>query len=137
MCRAPRRYALIAVLGTTFLSACGGDTTGPSGPSGPPVIADVNGATQPSGPKGSTVVIDGQNFGTTQGSGALLFTNTTRRIVSASDWTNTFIVTTVPSGAATGPVVVKTSGGTSNAVTFTLTQNAAFSPSAITWTATS
>ncbi len=142
MCRAPRRYALIAVLGTTFLSACGGDTTGPSGPSGPPVVADVNGATQPSGPNGSTVVIDGQNFGAAQGSGTVLFSNgaggtVSAVIASAGDWTNTIIVTTVPSGAATGAVVVKTSGGTSNAVTFTLTQNAAFSPSTISWTATS
>ena len=110
MCRAPRRYALIAVLGTTVLSACGGDTTGPSGPSGPPVVADVNGATQPSGPNGSTVVIDGQNFGAAQGSGTVLFSNgaggtVSAVIASAGDWTNTIIVTTVPSGAATGAVV--------------------------------
>ena len=131
----------VCFLGALLLVGCGGGPTGPSGPSGPPVVADVNGATQPSGPTGSTVVIDGQNFGAAQGSGTVLFSNGTGGtvsavIASAGDWSNTFIVTTVPAGAATGPVVVTTTGGTSNAITFTLTQNAAFNPSTITWTAT-
>ena len=108
MDRAPHNFALLTLVAGVALAACGGDTTGPSGPSGPPVVADVNGATQPSGPNGSTVVIDGQNFGAAQGSGTVLFSNGTGGtvsavIASASDWTNTFIVTTVPSGAATGP----------------------------------
>lgn len=135
------RTTRVFLLGAVLLVGCGGGPTGPSGPSGPPVVADVDGATQPSGPTGSTVVIDGQNFGAAQGSGTVLFSNGTGGtvgavIASAGDWTNTFIVTTVPAGAATGPVVVKTTGGTSNAITFTLTQNAAFNPSTITWTAT-
>lgn len=136
-----RRTTRVCFLGALLLVGCGSGPTGPSGPSGPPVVADVNGATQPSGPTGSTVVFDGQNFGAAQGSSTVLFSNGSGGTVSAviaaaGDWSNTFILTTVPAGAATGPVVVKTAGGTSNAITFTLTQNAAFSPSTITWTAT-
>jgi hypothetical protein len=58
-------------------------------------------------------------------------------IASADDWTDGFIVTAVPSGAVTGPLVVETSEGTSVPVTFTVTQGAAFSPSTVSWTATS
>jgi hypothetical protein len=131
----------VTALATVALAACGSDSTGPSGLSGPPVLTDINGATQPSGPTGSTVVIDGQNFGTVQASATVLFSNGSGGtipavIASAADWSSTFIVTTVPAGAATGPVVVTTALGTSNAITFTLTQNAAFNPSTITWTAT-
>ena len=127
------------VIGLIATTACGGGTTSPS--LGPPVIAAVNGATLPSGPTGSTVVIEGQNFGPTQGSSAVLFSNgaggtVAATIASPSDWTGTFIVTTVPGGAATGNVVVETPAGTSAPVVFTLTQNAAFSPSTISWTAT-
>ena len=136
-----RKCALMTALATIALTACGSDSTGPSGLSGPPVLTDVNGATQPSGPTGGTVVIDGQNFGTVQASASVLFSNGSGGtipavIASAGDWSSTFIVTTVPAGAATGPVVVTTALGTSNAITFTLTQNAAFNPSTITWTAT-
>src|SRR5712692_955544 len=52
------------------------------------------------------------------------------------DWSNTLIVTTVPAGAATGNLVVKTSGGTSTAVVFTIAAKVAFSPSTILWTST-
>jgi hypothetical protein len=132
---------ILLAAATLTLAACGSDSTGPSGLSGPPVLADINGATQPFGPTGSTVVLDGQNFGNTQGSATVLFSNGTGGtvpavIASATDWSSTFIVTTVPAGAATGPVVVTTALGTSNAITFTLTQNAAFNPSTITWTTT-
>src|SRR3990172_12166016 len=57
------------LLAGSLLAACGHDSTGPHGASGPPVIADINGATQPSGPTGSTVIIEGQNFANSQGSG--------------------------------------------------------------------
>ena len=129
------------LLAGSLLAACGHDSTGPNGASGPPVIADINGATQPSGPTGSTVIIEGQNFANSQGSGEVLFSDgaggtVAAAIASPGDWTNTFIVTTVPSGAASGNVVVRTSLGTSNAVAFTLTQNAVFSPSTISWSAT-
>jgi hypothetical protein len=129
-----------------LLASCGGGgggPTGPSGPSGPPVVTLVNGATVPSAPIGATVVIQGSNFGSGQAaaSGQVLFTNgtggpDTALIASAGDWSNTLIVTTVPAGAATGNLVVKTSGGTSTAVVFTIAAKVAFSPSTILWTST-
>ncbi len=133
--------ALAAAAG--LLTGCGGGGGGPTGPSVPPTVSDVNGATLPSGPIGSTVIIEGSNFGSTQSvaSGQVLFSNASGGTVAATiaspgNWTDGFIVTTVPSGAATGNVVVKTSLGTSNALTFTVTQNAPFSPSAVSWTST-
>lgn len=106
-----------------------------------PALQYVDGATKPSGNTGSTVILEGQAFGDRQGAGEVLFSNGTGGTIAAviaspSDWTNTFIVTTVPSGAASGDVVVQTGTGTSNALSFTLTSNATFSPSTISWTAT-
>src|SRR5574342_247699 len=106
-----------------------------------PALQYVNGATKPSGNAGSTVIVEGQAFGDRQGQGQVLFSNGAGGTIAAAiagpaDWTNTFIVTTVPAGAASGDVVVKTGTGTSNALSFTLTTNATFSPSAISWTAT-
>ena len=143
---------LIAVSVTTLfaallLGACGGGggsgPTGPTGPSGPPVVTLVNGATAPAAPIGATVVIQGSNFGTGQAaaSGQVLFTNgtggpDTALVASAGDWTNALIVTTVPAGAVTGNLVVKTSGGMSTALVFTIAAKVAFSPSTISWTST-
>jgi hypothetical protein len=103
----------------------------------------VNGATVPSAPIGATVVIQGSNFGSGQAaaSGQVLFTKgtggpDTALIASAGDWTNSLIVTTVPAGAATGSLVVKTSGGTSTPVVFTVAAKVAFNPSTVSWTST-
>lgn len=105
-----------------------------------PTLQYVNGATRPAGNVGSTVIIEGQGFGDVQGTGEVLFTTSTgtvaATIASADDWTNTFIVTTVPSGTVSGDVVVKTATGTSDALPFVVTSNAQFSPSTISWTAT-
>jgi hypothetical protein len=57
-------------------------------------------------------------------------------VQSAINWSDGFIVTTVPTGAATGNLVVQTSLGTSTAVVFAIAQNAPFSPSTVAWTAT-
>jgi len=106
-----------------------------------PLLQYVNGATKPSGNAGSTVIVEGNAFGDRQGTGQVLFSNGTggtiaAAIASPADWTNTFIVTTVPSGAATGPVAVQTATGTSDSLTFTVTTNSTFSPSTIAWTST-
>src|SRR5713226_7430335 len=142
MCR-PVGSAVAIASAVILVAACGGGGGGPTGPSGPPVVTLVNGATLPSAPIGATVVIQGSNFGTGQAaaSGQVLFTNgsagpDTALIASAGDWTNTLIVTTVPAGAATGNLVVKTSGGTSTPVVFTVAAKVAFSPSAVSWTST-
>ena len=132
----------------TLIAGCGGGgSSGPTGPCGaapssPPVVTLVNGATQPSGPLGTTVVIQGANFGNCQAavSGQVIFTGSagpdTAAIASAADWTNGLLVTTVPAGTVTGPLVVKTSLGTSAAVTFTIAAKVTFSPSTISWSST-
>ncbi|HXI64131.1 MAG TPA: hypothetical protein VNH14_06485 [Gemmatimonadales bacterium] len=106
-----------------------------------PLLQYINGATKPSGNVASTVIVEGNAFGDRQGTGQVLFSNGAGGTVSAliaspADWTNTFIVTTVPSGAATGPVAVQTATGTSDSLTFTVTTNSTFSPSTISWTST-
>jgi hypothetical protein len=106
-----------------------------------PTLRYVNGATKPSGNTGSTVIIEGNAFGDVQGNGTVLFSNGSggtiaATIASPSDWTNTFIVTTVPSGAATGNLVVTNTTGTSNSLPFTVTETATFSPSVINWSQT-
>ena len=135
----------IAILSAaTVITACGG-SSGPTGPSGPPAVTLVNGATLPSGTAGATVVIQGTNFGTSQAaaSGHVVFSTTaggrdTATITSAGDWTNLLIVTTVPTGVPVGKdtLFVETSGGTSAAVVFTMVAKVAFSPSTVSWTAT-
>lgn len=107
-----------------------------------PVLSYVNSATKPSGNLGSTVIIEGNAFGDIQGpSGKVLFSDAAGNpveavIASAEDWTDKFIVTTVPQDAEDGPITVVTSVGTSNELPFNVTQNAAFSPSDINWTET-
>lgn len=107
-----------------------------------PTLQFVNGATLPSGNSGSTVILEGKAFGDRQGTGAIRFSDGAGGTINAviadpeNDWTDGFIVTTVPSGAETGDVVVVTATGTSNALPFTVTTEAAFSPSTILWTQT-
>ena len=138
--RFSRRGFLLLPVTLAILSGCH-SSDGPTGPSGPPNVTAVNGATLPVGPVGSTVIIEGSNFGSTQGSGQVLFSNGTgtisAAIASPSNWSDGFIVTTVPAGTVTGDVVVQTAGGTSTPVVFTVTSSAAFSPSTVSWTSTS
>ncbi len=106
-----------------------------------PTLQFVNSATRPSGNAGSTVILEGHAFGDLQGPGRILFSDDAGGVVPATiaspdDWTDTFIVTTVPAGAGTGPIVVETGTGTSASLPFTVTQNAIFSPSTINWTET-
>lgn len=106
-----------------------------------PVLSFINSATKPSGIIGSTVILEGQPFGDVQGAGKVLFSDGAGGTVEAviatpDDWTNDFIVTTVPSGAGDGPVVVVTETGTSNTIEFVIATAATFSPSSINWTLT-
>ena len=68
------------------------------------------------GTVGTPVTVNGSNFGTAQGT--VTFNGALAAITS---WSATQIQTVVPAGAATGPVVVTTSGGQgSNGVNFTV-----------------
>lgn len=106
-----------------------------------PTIRYVNGATRPSGNQGSTVIIEGYAFGDVVSNGTVYFSDgngglVAAEIASPDDWTDTFIVTSVPSGAETGDIVVTNATGTSNALPFTVTETATFSPSVINWSQT-
>src|SRR5207248_4579623 len=76
-------------------------------------------------------------------SGHVVFSTTaggrdTGVIASAADWTNLLIVTIVPAGVPLGrdTLFVETSGGTSTPIVFTVVAKVAFSPSTVSWTAT-
>lgn len=70
-----------------------------------------------SGVIGTTVTVTGSNFGATKGSSTLKFNGT---LATTSSWSASSIVAVVPAGSTTGPVVVQTSGGTSNGSAFTV-----------------
>jgi N-acetylneuraminic acid mutarotase len=106
-----------------------------------PILDFVNSATKPSGNQGSTAIFEGRAFGSIQGTSKIYFSDgiggkIEAIVASADDWTDEFIVTTVPSGAEDGPVYVETELGASNEVEFNVTDQAVFSPSAINWTVT-
>ncbi len=87
---------------------------GSSVPVPTPNIASLSPTT---GAVGASVTISGSNFGTTQGTSTVKFNGTT---ATATSWSATSIVVTVPSGATTGNVVVTVSGLASNGVSFTV-----------------
>jgi len=82
----------------------------------------VNGVASNTGPVGATLTIQGSGFGTSQG----FSTATLNGIavagngVRATSWTDTSIVVSIPSTASSGPVVVKVSGVSSNAMNFSV-----------------
>ena len=140
-----RVFMILILSAGTLLEACGGGSSGPTGPAGPPAVIVVNGATLPSGTIGATVVIEGSNFGASASaaSGHVVFSTTaggrdTAVIASAGDWTSLLIVTTVPAGVPVGKdtLFVETSGGTSTPIVFSVVAKVAFSPSTVSWTAT-
>ncbi|PYP33286.1 MAG: hypothetical protein DMD49_03650 [Gemmatimonadetes bacterium] len=131
-----RTLSVIAFTG--LIAACGGGTVGI------PFIGSVNGAASPAGAVGAQVIISGVSYGDVQGSSQVLFTNSlgglsvAAPIAQASDWTNTYIITTVPAGAFSGALVVQTGGGTSGGWPFTVSPsvpNVPLTPSAVSWTA--
>src|SRR3989454_10847446 len=131
-----RTLSVIAFTG--LIAACGGGTVGI------PFIGSVNGAASPAGAVGAQVIISGVSYGDVQGSSQALFTNSlgglsvAAPIAQASDWTNTYIITTVPAGAFSGALVVQTGGGTSGGWPFTVSPsvpNVPLTPSAVSWTA--
>jgi len=71
----------------------------------------VNSISPTSGIVGTQVTINGLGFQATKGSSTVSFNGTVGAVVS---WNDTQIVTTVPAGAATGPVLVTVNGVGSN-----------------------
>ncbi len=108
-----------------------------------PAVSRVNGVTKPTGLVGMTVLIEGDAFGDARhgkvffaGSGGTPIQATIAD--SANDWTNGYIVTTVPSGTANASqITVQTATGSSASLAFNLISGSTFSPSVINWTQTS
>ena len=87
----------------------------PANGAGPtPTITSLS---QTSGAVGVGVTITGSNFGATQGTSTVTFNGTAATV---SNWSATSIITSVPAGATTGPVVVTVGGIPSNGITFTV-----------------
>jgi RHS repeat-associated protein len=80
----------------------------------PPSITSLSST---SGVVGASITITGANFGSPQGAGTVKFNGTTATVTS---WSATSIVTTVPSAASNGNVIVHASGVDSNGVNFTV-----------------
>lgn len=108
-----------------------------------PSVARVNGATRPTGLVGMTVIVEGDAYADVVGVGKVFFRGSAGEEIEAAvvdslqDWTNGFIVTTVPQGVAdTSQIWVRTATGESNPVEFRLIASGNFSPSLINWTRT-
>jgi IPT/TIG domain-containing protein len=109
----------------------------------PPDIARVNGATKATGLIGMTLIIEGDAFGDVPGPGKVYFADASGARIPATiadslnDWTNGFVVTTVPQGtAAQSKIWIETATGVSDSVEFRLISSGVFSPSTINWTRT-
>lgn len=134
-----RRSIVAWVAAITVLAACGSDkTTGPA-PLGKPVLTQVNGVTEPIGLVGMTVIIEGSSLGDSARGKVYFLGSGGARIqapAARADWSNTFIIATVPTGTAdSSKVWVETTGGVSDTIPFALMSGATFSPSNITWSA--
>jgi YD repeat-containing protein len=89
-------------------------------PASPPVI---NSLVPVSGPVGTPVSIFGTNFGASQGSSQGSSVVTFNGVAAApTTWASDHITVTVPSGASSGPVVVRVQGLASNGASFTVTE---------------
>jgi hypothetical protein len=106
-----------------------------------PDVERVNGATSAIGLIGMTVIIEGAAFGDSPGASSVYFAAADGSPIQAviadtiNDWTDAFIVTSVPQGTAdTSAIWVETPTGVSDSVEFRLIQSGTFSPSLINWT---
>jgi glucose/arabinose dehydrogenase len=91
---------------------------GSGGQAPPPSVTLLSPA---SGPPGAPLTIAGANFGATQGTSTVTFNGT---LATVSTWSATSLVSTVPGGATSGPLVVTVNGVASNGVTFAVVAGA-------------
>jgi len=77
----------------------------------------ITGLSPSLGPVGTSVTIAGTNFDATQGTSTVTFNGIP---ATATGWSPTSIVATVPSGATSGSVVVTVSGAASSGFSFTV-----------------
>lgn len=109
-----------------------------------PTALRLNGVSKPTGLVGMTIIIDGDAFGDSLAlsAGTVFFTGDAGPIEAViadtvNDWSNDFIVTSVPQGVSdTTMVWVETATGASDSIEFRLIQSGVFSPSTIAWQTT-
>jgi RHS repeat-associated protein len=103
----------------TFDSVSVSSTASPA-----PVITSVSATT---GSVGSQVQITGTGFGASQGASLVLLNNSP---MTVNSWTSTAIITTIPAGATSGPLLVSVAPtmNDSNAVVFTVTSQPLLTP---------
>ena len=135
----PMKRILACVPALVLLLACGGDKTAPV-VYGAPSLLLVNGVTKATGLVGMTVILEGAELAEAQ-YGSVYFLGSDGSALPATvndgDWTNTYIVTTVPQGTATASKIwVRTNWGTTDSLDFNLASANTFSPSNISWTRT-
>ena len=86
-----------------------------------PVPPKINSISPASGPVKTAITIKGSNFGSSRPSTSWVTFNN-KKVTSYLAWSAKEIRVKVPDGATTGPVWVTTGAGTSNKVTFSVTQ---------------
>lgn len=109
-----------------------------------PTALRINGVSKPTGLVGMTIIVDGDAFGDSLAlsQGTVWFSGDAGPIRAtiadtANDWSNTFIVTSVPNGVPdTTMVWVETATGVSDSIEFHLIQSGIFSPATIAWNTT-
>jgi hypothetical protein len=135
-------WPMILLVVAGFLMSCGG---GSKTPPPVPAIQNVNSSTTPSSPVGLPVEINGSGFQSAPGKVVFTQGSITATVTpSASGWSDTGIVASVPTGNGTTSftlpgtvtVTVVTSGGTSNPVTLNLIQMLTFNVNNVTWAQT-
>jgi len=127
----------LAVAAALIIAACGGDDTQVIGP-GTPALNAVNGAAFPILRVGEQITLAGLGFGDVQGAGGVVFRGTadvTAAPSDSTDWSNTHIMTVVPSGATSGQIEVLTDGGISLRLPTIIAARPTFDPATLTWTA--
>lgn len=91
-------------------------------------VPSISSLSPSSGPVGQAVTIAGTNFGASQGTSTIAFNGVAASVTS---WSDTSIGVTVPSLATTGPVIVTTSAGASNAQVFVVPSGVTYSYDAL------
>ena len=103
--------------GSATVSACTGSVCGSTTLTAGAAVPVIASLTPAIGAAGTSVLITGANFGSSQGSSTVSFNGTS---ATPTSWSATAITAPVPTGAATGNVVVTVNSVASNGLLFTV-----------------
>jgi len=103
--RRPTSTAIVSAIALSIVWSCGdGEGENPMEPEPAPRVSSLD---PPSGPVGATITINGENFSETAGQNDVSFNGVSADVSSS---TGSQILTTVPTGAASGLVTVTVGG---------------------------